>query len=173
MLKPEINLRNVNELNFEYVDPNDIEDNSIDAESVRTAPNSPVSPSYKNFNDREKSSIDTDSSFFHIPLEVQGQVLDKRGDLKNKVANPLNEESTHFLSGISMQILGGFFAVIGIAAVAVAFAVLNAVPGFMVVGFGMAALFTGVGLFSVGKNSSNNVDWTLDKDMKKDSYLCP
>ena len=52
-----------------------------------------------------------------------------------------------------MQVLGGFMAVVGCAAVATAFILLNAatlgVAGLIVAG-GLATIFAGVGLFAAG-----------------------
>jgi membrane protein implicated in regulation of membrane protease activity len=55
---------------------------------------------------------------------------------------------------ISMQVLGGFMAVLGCAAVAVAFIALNAATfgtaGLVVAGLGIASALLGVGLFATG-----------------------
>ncbi|MDP3267832.1 MAG: hypothetical protein Q8M40_02165, partial [Legionella sp.] len=71
--------------------------------------------------------------------------------------------------GISMQVLGGFIAAIGIGAVAVAFVALNAATlgmvGIITVAVGGALALGGIGLFSVGTsvslhkmNQANEVD---------------
>jgi hypothetical protein len=58
------------------------------------------------------------------------------------------------ITNISMMVLGGFITVAGIAAVAIAFTVLNAVtfgiPGLIVAGLGVAAALSGMGLFAAG-----------------------
>ncbi|CEG55634.1 hypothetical protein [Legionella fallonii] len=64
-----------------------------------------------------------------------------------------NSPSSSF-SNISMQVLGGFLAAIGAAAVAVAFVVLNAatlgLAGLITAGLGVASILGGVGLFGTG-----------------------
>jgi len=63
-----------------------------------------------------------------------------------------------------MLVLGGFIAAAGIAAVAIAFTLLNAVTlgtaGLVVVGVGVAAVLSGVGLFAA--NSYNTSKITSD-----------
>jgi len=53
-----------------------------------------------------------------------------------------------------MQVLGGFMAALGCAAVATAFVLLNAatfgIPGLIVAGLGVASILAGVGLFAAG-----------------------
>lgn len=53
---------------------------------------------------------------------------------------------------ISMMVLSGFIATVGIAAVAVSFTMLNAatlgIPGLVIAGLGIAATLSGIGLFS-------------------------
>lgn len=53
-----------------------------------------------------------------------------------------------------MMVLGGFIAVAGIAAVAIAFTLLNAatfgVAGLVVAGLGVTSILAGVGLFTAG-----------------------
>jgi hypothetical protein len=64
------------------------------------------------------------------------------------------------LSGISMQILGGFLSALGIAAVSIAFAALNlatfGTSGLVVGMLGLISLGTGVGFFAVERKRSNN-----------------
>jgi DNA-directed RNA polymerase subunit L len=61
-------------------------------------------------------------------------------------------------TNISMQVLSGFIAVAGCAAVAIAFTLLNAatfgVAGLLMAGVGIAATLLGVGLFAVGANNN-------------------
>ncbi|KTC86101.1 MULTISPECIES: hypothetical protein [Legionella] len=75
--------------------------------------------------------------------------------------------TTH--TNISMQILGGFIAALGVAAVAIAFTALNAatlgIPGLVVAGLGAAAILGGVGLFAFGsKKQEAPVDELLSND---------
>lgn len=70
-------------------------------------------------------------------------------------------------TNISMMVLGGIIAVVGITAVAIAFTVLNAatlgIAGLTVASVGVALALSGVGLFAVGvnKNSQPMVDESL------------
>lgn len=75
------------------------------------------------------------------------------------------------MMNISMQVLGGFMAVVGCAAVAAAFILLNAATfgtvGLVVAGLGVAAVLSGVGLFATGtyKNrqlTSGGPDYAVD-----------
>lgn len=76
---------------------------------------------------------------------------------------------------ISMMVLGGFIAALGIAAVAVAFTVLNAatlgVPGLVVAGIGMAAVLSGIGLFAVG--TYKNRTTSPPEELADDSVVQP
>ena len=92
--------------------------------------------------------------------------------LKNSAikSSQMQEENTSSISNVSvsMMVLGGFIATAGIAAVAIAFTVLNAatfgVAGLVVAGIGVAAALSGVGLFARGayKNKNINPDISLD-----------
>jgi hypothetical protein len=68
------------------------------------------------------------------------------------IAYEKSKESSSSLSNINMQVLGGFMAVLGSAAVATAFVLLNAatfgIPGLIVAGLGFASILSGVGLFA-------------------------
>ncbi|CEG55572.1 hypothetical protein [Legionella fallonii] len=79
------------------------------------------------------------------------QRLEKAFPIKANTITPKNNSSS---CNLSMQILGGFMAVLGAAAVAVAFTVLNAatfgIAGLVVAGIGAAVTLAGVGLFAVG-----------------------
>lgn len=59
-----------------------------------------------------------------------------------------------------MQVLGGFMAVVGCAAVATAFVFLNAatfgIPGLILAGLGVASILTGVGLFAAATYSNRH-----------------
>ncbi|MCL9686757.1 hypothetical protein MJ258_04460, partial [Legionella sp. EUR-108] len=72
----------------------------------------------------------------------------------------LNTDSSS-LSNISMMILGGFIATAGIAAVAIAFTVLNAatlgIPGIVVACIGVAAALSGIGLFATGTYKNRTI----------------
>ena len=89
-----------------------------------------------------------------IPLEI-----DIPKDELNKSA-----ETRHFFNTINMQVLGGFIAVLGAAAVAVAFIALNAatfgLPGLIMAAVGIAALVAGIGFFIAGtiKKHENNTE---------------
>lgn len=71
--------------------------------------------------------------------------------------NPIDSQ---YLNGISMQVLGGFLSLLGIAAVSIAFAALNlatfGTSGVVVGVLGLISLGAGVGLFAVGRRRSNN-----------------
>lgn len=90
--------------------------------------------------------------------------------LKNPAikSSQLQEENTSSISNVSMMVLGGFIATAGIAAVAIAFTVLNAatfgIAGLVVAGIGVAAALSGVGLFATGayKNKNTTSDISLD-----------
>ena len=73
----------------------------------------------------------------------------------------------------NMQILGGFIAAIGIAAVATAFVALNAatfgIAGLVVAGLGAVAILGGVGLFAVGTCKK----YQSTPDAVKDKLLVP
>ena len=77
---------------------------------------------------------------------------------RHSTANHLKQ----LLNGITMQIWGGFLSVVGVAAVAVAFVVLNAftlgVSGLFVASLGAASLLTGLGLFAAGNNKVNHLE---------------
>ena len=74
------------------------------------------------------------------------------------------------MSNISMIVLGGFIAVAGIAAIAIAFTVLNAatsalgIPGLLLAVAGIAAVLTGCGLFACNMNKKTTPN-TLDFSM--------
>ncbi|MGC1182344.1 hypothetical protein [Legionella sp.] len=71
-------------------------------------------------------------------------------------------------SNLSMQILGGFMTVLGAAAIAVAFTVLNAatfgITGLVMAGIGAAVTLSGVGLFAVGSLKKCESDLDSDDD---------
>lgn len=76
-------------------------------------------------------------------------------------------------SNTSMQILGGFIAAIGSAAVATAFVALNAatfgIAGLVAAGLGVAAILGGVGLFAAGTYKQ----YQSKPDVVIDPYLAP
>lgn len=74
--------------------------------------------------------------------------------LLNRGEEIIVQSPSSAFSNLNMQILGGFIAVLGVAAVAVAFTALNAatlgIGGLVLAGIGIAATLAGVGLFAVG-----------------------
>lgn len=90
---------------------------------------------------------------------------------KSEVDQPQTQGTSTPFSNISMQVLGGFIAVIGAAAVAVAFVALNAatfgLAGLIVAGLGSAAILGGVGLFAAGtyKKCQFTSDVVLDDSL--------
>lgn len=68
--------------------------------------------------------------------------------------NSPKESNSSSVGDISMMVLGGFIAAAGIAAVAIAFTLLNAatfgIAGLITAGVGVAATLAGVGLFAGG-----------------------
>ena len=79
----------------------------------------------------------------------------RTADLLNKISGAKSKERNGMFCGMSMSVLGGFLAVLGTAAVAVAFVALNAATfgllGVVVAGSGMVALLTGIGLFATSR----------------------
>ncbi len=82
---------------------------------------------------------------------------EKRAEAHKKIeAQPPQTEAAHSSSttNISMMVLGGFIAAVGVAAVAIAFTLLNAatfgIAGLVVAGTGAAAVLSGLGLFAAG-----------------------
>lgn len=79
----------------------------------------------------------------------------------------INTSPTSKCSSISMQILGGFMAVTGVATVALAFVILNAatfgLAGLIAAGVGTAGILGGVGLFAVG--ASRSCPSTIDEPL--------
>lgn len=77
---------------------------------------------------------------------------------KNDIPPGIGNERDSY---ISMQILNGFIAVLGVAAVAVAFTALNAasmgIPGLVVATAGVASILTGIGLFAANHFKSSEV----------------
>jgi len=93
-------------------------------------------------------------------------------NLSSSPTNPpphqAEETNSLSMSNISMMVLGGFIAVAGIAAIAIAFTVLNAatlgIPGLLLAGVGIAAVLAGCGLFAYNmkKQTTPNI---LDSSM--------
>ena len=89
---------------------------------------------------------------------------------RSNPSKPKEDSKTNSSSimNISMQVLGGFMAVIGCAAVAAAFILLNAatfgVAGLVVAGLGAASALVGFGLFATGtyKNTQIKPNESLD-----------
>lgn len=73
-------------------------------------------------------------------------------------------------SYISMQILNGFIAVLGVAALAVAFTALNAasmgIPGLAVAAAGVASILTGIGLFAANHFKSSEVSQDISNEVQ-------
>lgn len=90
---------------------------------------------------------------------------------QTEVDQPQTQGTSTPFSNTSMQVLGGFIAVIGAAAVAVAFVALNAatlgLAGLIVAGSGSAAILGGVGLFAAGtyKKCQSTSDVVLDDSL--------
>ncbi|PWY54026.1 hypothetical protein DGG96_19175 [Legionella qingyii] len=105
-------------------------------------------------NDLEHSEVETDD------LALVNLKFEKPASVEADIVTPF--------SNISMQILGGFMAVVGAAAVVVAFVVLNAatfgIAGLITAGIGIAAALSGVGLFATGtyRNCQSAPDQSLD-----------
>ncbi|MBA3536589.1 MAG: hypothetical protein H0T84_08265 [Tatlockia sp.] len=83
--------------------------------------------------------------------------------VQNSNANKaINTSPKPLLSNITMQILGGFIAAAGIAAIATAFVALNAatfgLAGLITAGVGVALLLGGLGLFATGTYRSCQTD---------------
>lgn len=136
--------KTVNGLFFEYIDPNA----SVDLEFEDGRPNTPSDA-------QELKRLDmltiSDSSLY-IPSHLKDKKIIKSAINKNM----------DFLDGISMQVLSGFLTVIGVAALALSFALLNTttfgIPGIIFTGLGVTALLTGLGLFGTTKNSCNSAE---------------
>ena len=98
----------------------------------------------------ECAEIDTDD-LDPIDHELEYVSPEKESTTGLRTERATNASST---MNISMQVLGGFMAVLGCAAVAVAFVVLNAATfgtaGLVVAGIGLSSALLGVGLFATG-----------------------
>lgn len=86
--------------------------------------------------------------------------------LKSSQTEETNASSMSNIS-ISMMVLGGFIAAAGIAAVAIAFTLLNAatlgIPGLVLAVAGVAASLAGAGLFATGyKDRQTTPEDSLD-----------
>ncbi|MGC1183311.1 hypothetical protein [Legionella sp.] len=109
----------------------------------------------------------------------EAEVVNANLKLLNKSANNIDDasqNSTHntiehhnislSMINISMLVLSGFMAVVGCAAVATAFVLLNAatfgVPGVIVAGLGIASALTGVGLFAIDTYKNRQKHSELD-----------
>lgn len=90
---------------------------------------------------------------------INQQLVDET-ELNTEITPPVTTTAPHSSStaNFSMMVLSGFITAIGIAAVAVAFTVLNAATlgtaGLVVAGIGIAATLTGIGLFANACKSS-------------------
>lgn len=97
------------------------------------------------------------------------EMLHIENELRPKMESVLREaRETPETHSISMMVLGGFIATVGITAIAIAFTVLNTATfgtaGLVMAGIGFAAALSGVGLFATGayKNKSTTSDISLD-----------
>ncbi|NDH69461.1 MAG: hypothetical protein EBY22_16515, partial [Gammaproteobacteria bacterium] len=114
-------------------------------------PQSPVSSNYLRASLLPKETLNTFKPIIQEVINVQ-----QRGVIDHQRLNNMYDQvvQTPRLSGINMQILGGFIAVLGAGAIAVAFVALNiatfGAAGIVVAGIGVAALLTGCGLFRLG-----------------------
>lgn len=107
-----------------------------------------------------------------VELQLSDVILDTPTISRESKASqsPTLAPSTPF-SNTSMQILGGFIAALGVAAIATAFVALNAatlgIAGLVVAGFGVAALLGGVGLFAAGtyKKHQSTADLVIDDSL--------
>lgn len=87
-----------------------------------------------------------------LSADQQEGLLEEPTPPKITTGSPRIKKETQKHSFISMHILSGFMAVVGCAAVALAFLAFNAstfgIPGLIVAGLGVGMLLTGVGLFA-------------------------
>ncbi|HBD7476101.1 TPA: hypothetical protein KKX77_002628 [Legionella pneumophila] len=127
---------------------------------------------------KEFESTDNQNDLFEkvvreelINIKQKLIATDKKEEPRKEVgikSSPMKKGHASSMSNISMMVLGGFIAAAGIAAVAIAFTVLNAatfgITGLLVAGIGSGAVLAGVGLFASGayKNMSKNSDISLD-----------
>ncbi len=85
----------------------------------------------------------------------QNQIVDPGIQVSSTIHTPSSSEQN-----ISMQILEGFIAVLGCAAVAIGFTVLNAatlgIAGLVLTSLGAAAVLGGIGLFSYKHSKTSN-----------------
>ncbi|EHL31028.1 ankyrin repeat domain-containing protein [Legionella drancourtii] len=105
-------------------------------------------------------SPETEKSINVPPLPITDESGFKPLHTRQKMETPKPDFSQQkdipdsAMMNISMQILGGFMAAVGCAAVAVAFILLNAATlgtaGLVVSGVGMASILVGIGLFATG-----------------------
>ncbi len=86
--------------------------------------------------------------------EVEEEVVDETNTTSSVLINrPVNHTNDNGSTSYDMQILGGFIAILGIAAVAIAFSALNiatvggaslAIAGFVTTGVGLALMVNGI-----------------------------
>ena len=132
----------------------------------------------ENAEEEKEEQVDSEISFSQIHDEGEtlianpSQTLLKRSMAQSKNPGVKYSQTEDTCSpstvNISMMVLGGFIAFVGIAAVAIAFTVLNAATfgaaGIVVASVGAAAVLSGVGLFATGayKNRQTSPDDSLD-----------
>lgn len=112
----------------------------------------------------------------HIENEIRPKmesVLREAREANTTELKSLQTTETH--SSISMMVLGGFIAAVGITAVAMAFTVLNAATfgtsGLVMAGVGVAVSLSGVGLFAMGAYKNKNT--TSDISLEHSSNIVP
>lgn len=119
--------------------------------SSNIQPQSPISCNYLKASLLPKETLNIFKPIIQEVINTQ-----QRGAIDHQRLNSMYDQVVQAprLSGMSMQILGGFIAVLGIGAIAVAFVALNlatfGTAGIVVAGLGVAALLTGCGLFKLG-----------------------
>lgn len=101
-------------------------------------------------------------------IDVSRNRIDANDVNISSSSNIQQEKHSSSMSNISMTVLEGVIAATGIAAVAIAFTLLNAatfgIAGLVVAGVGVAAALSGIGLFAAGtyKNRQSVSDNSLD-----------
>ncbi|MCL9682755.1 hypothetical protein [Legionella maioricensis] len=98
-------------------------------------------------------------------------------DLIHEVNHPTSEVISDPMMNIGMQVLGGFIALVGCAAVTTAFVLLNAatfgIPGLIVAGLGVAFVLGGVGLFARGTSQKNQTEPDVTIDFSEEQLPAP
>ncbi len=132
-----------------------ITSSSVPSNRISTEPNFDVNSAQT----EETPSVTHES----IRPPVASRTITSPGVSSNRISTEPNldvnsaqteETPSSSTANISMMVLGGFIAAMGVAAVAIAFTLLNAatfgIPGLVVAGIGVAAVLSGIGLFASG-----------------------